>query len=271
LKDNNRVVVVEDDPFARDQLLNLFNRDWRTEVVGEFDSFSKKAFEDYLSNPNNKIDTVILDTEVPWNPTWPIEAFKIINSLVQPPKIIFLCTVPIVRFWNDILINYNFYGGYLVKQEILYSIASAVALTAHGYIVSTESVQNLRAPFYSKSNMIVVDGTQSIYGFTKREQEILRLGILFNHSHRDIENELFISRDWISEILGSIYEKLNIKEIVSGEVPLNTVFNDEAVISRAQKILELYQDKSSGKSLRKTPWLSTLAFHILTMPEIRNI
>ena len=37
MTENNRVVVVEDDPFARDQLLNLLSRDWRTRVVGEFE------------------------------------------------------------------------------------------------------------------------------------------------------------------------------------------------------------------------------------------
>ena len=271
MTDKNRVVVVEDDPYTRDQLLNLLSRDWRTRVVGEFDSFSKKAFQDFVCDENNNYNAVILDTEVPWNPNWPIEAFEIIRALEKPPKLIFLCTLPLARYWNDILLDYDFYGGYLAKQEILYSIPAAVAMTTQGYIVSTESVQNLRSPFHTRKNMVVVDGTKAFHGFTHREQEVLRLGILFSLSHRDIEDELVISRDWISEVLGSIYDKLSIKDILSGEIPLESIFTDEAVLLRAQQILEKYQAQSSGKNLRKTPWLSTLAFHILTTPEIRAI
>ena len=269
MTEKNRVVVVEDDPYTRDQLMNLLSRDWRTRVVGEFDSFSKKSFQDFLGNENNLYNVVILDTEVPWNPNWPIEAFEIIRTLQNPPKLIFLCTLPIARYWNDVLLDYDFYGGYLAKQEVLYSIPTAVALTTQGSIVSTELVQNLQSPFHTRQNMVVVDGTKAFQGFTQREQEVLRLGILFSLSHRDIEDELLISRDWISEVLGSIYDKLNIQEILSGEIPLESIFEDEAILMRAQQILEKSQAKSSVKNLRKTPWLSTLAFHILTTPEIR--
>ena len=88
MSNNNRVVIVEDDPFARDMLIKLLSRDWRTRVAGDFDSFSKQAFKDFICEPLNNVDTVILDTEVPWNPRWPIEAFEIICDLDNPPKLI---------------------------------------------------------------------------------------------------------------------------------------------------------------------------------------
>lgn len=267
MAENNRVVVVEDDPFARDQLLNLLSRDWRTRVVGEFDSFSKVDFKNFVNDPANRIDTIMLDTEVPWNPGWPLEAFEILSQMDKPPKLIFLCTFPVARFWNDVLMAYPFYGGYLVKQEILYSAATAIMLAAQGKIVCTDSVLNLKAPARSGKNLVVVDGTHSVYQFTQREQEIVRLAIFFDHSHRDIEDELVISRDWISEVLSSIYEKLGIPEIISGEIPLESIFTDEAILVHYREIAA----QVKGKNLRKTPWLGTLAFHILTTPEIREI
>lgn len=268
---NNRVVVIEDDPFSRDMLIKLLARDWRTRVVGQFDSFSKKTFQDFLGDPLNNVDTVILDTEVPWNQRWPIEAFETINQLDKPPKLIFLCTVPVQRYWNDVLLDYGFYGGYLVKQEVMYSIAAAVKLVEGGRIVITDSVLNLKAPVHLRENMVVIDGTKTLQEFTPREIEVLRLGILFNHSQRDISDELVISRDWISEVFGSIYEKLSIKEILSGEIPLETVFPDKALLARAKGILPKRIPSTTSGSLRRVSWLGTLAFHLITKPETREI
>ncbi|MEN8242384.1 MAG: hypothetical protein ABFS17_10715 [Chloroflexota bacterium] len=271
MKKNNRVVIVEDDLLARGQIYNLLSRDWRTRVVGEFDSFSKEIFSGFVSDAGNKIDTIILDTEVPWNPDWPIEAFEIIEALPHPPKIIFLCTIPVSRYWNEILLNYPFYGGYLVKQEIMFSLPSAVNLVENNQIVLTNSVLKLSTPVNQQSKMKVVDGTKMIQEFTPRELEILRLSIILNHSQRDIENELLISRDWISEVLGDIYKKLQLPELISGEVLAGDIFHDQSIASQVEEILNQFSQRHTAKNLRKLPWLSTLAYHLLTIPEIRKI
>ena len=265
MTDNNRVVIIEDDPFSRDMLVKLLSRDWRTRVVGTFDSLSRKSFEDFIRDPINHIDTIILDTEVPCDPRWPLEAFGSVCSLAEPPKQILLCTMPVSRYWNDILLNHPCYGGYLVKQEVLYTIPAVVKLVESDHIVITKSVLNFSAPVHRKKNMLLVDGAQPIQGFTNRELEILRLGVLFNHSQRDIADELVISRDWISEVLGSIYEKLQIREIISGEIPLENVFHEEAILSRVKQILDQH-DVNKKKNLRKVSWLNTLAFHLVTIP-----
>jgi DNA-binding NarL/FixJ family response regulator len=271
MSDNNRVIVVEDDPYTRDLILNILSRDWRTRIAGQFDSFSKVAFRNFLTNPVNRIDTVILDTEVPWKPHWPIEAFEILNSLDKPPKLIFLCTVPIPRFWNNVLLSYAFYGGYLVKGEILYSIASAVSLVAEDLIVLTQSVLSLQLQVHLKKDAVLIDGTKIINSFTPREQDIIRLGLLFNHSQRDIQDELVISRDWISENLSSVYEKIGLREILSGEISPESIITDKAVLSRVNRIISEFNKKSNRGNLRKAPWLSTLAFHLLTIPETRSL
>ena len=271
MKKNNRVVIVEDDLLARGQIYNLLSRDWRTRVVGEFDSFSKEKFSNFVHDAGNKIDTIILDTEVPWNPNWPIEAFEIIEALPHPPKIIFLCTIPISRYWNDILLRYPFYGGYLIKQEIMFSLPSAVNLVENERIVLTNSVLKLSTPVGLQSNMVIVDGTKMIQEFTPRELEILRLSIILNHSHRDIENELLISRDWISEVLGDIYKKLQLPELISGEILAEDIFTDKLIADQVAAILTQFNQRHSNKNLRKLPWLSTLAYHLLTIPEIRKI
>jgi len=267
----NRVVVFEDDPYAKDLILKLLSRDWRTRVAGEFDSLSQAAFRQFLAKPANKIDTIILDTEVPKNPKLPLDIFEVVQSLPEPPKLIFVCTVPTPRYWNDVLMDYDFFGGYLVKQEVLYALGSVVALAAQGYMVATESVVQMQPPVNASHITAVVDGLQAIQNFTPREKEILRLGIIYNQSQRDIQDELVLSRDWISEVLSSIYAKLQIKEILTGEIPLDTYFTDAVVLSRAQSIIDQYKDKTGSINLRHAPWIATLAFHLLTIPEIQKI
>jgi DNA-binding NarL/FixJ family response regulator len=267
----NRVVVFEDDPYAKDLILKLLSRDWRTRVAGEFDSISQDAFRQFLSKPANKVDTIILDTEVPKNPKLPLDIFKVVQSLPEPPRLIFICTVPTPKYWNDVLLEYDFFGGYLVKQEMLYALGSVVALAAQGYAVTTESVALIQPPVRADHKIAIVDGSQAIQNFTPREKEILRLGIIYNQSQRDMQDELVLSRDWISEVLSSVYEKLQIKEILAGEIPLDTYFTNAVVLSRAQSIIDQHKDKTGGVNLRHAPWIATLAFHLLTIPVVQKV
>jgi len=82
---------------------------------------------------------------------------------------------------------------------------------------------------------------------------------------------LVLSRDWISEVLSSIYKKLHLKEIISGEFPLQSFFTDEIILSRAQRVLDEYKNKDGKVNLRHAPWISTLAFHLLTIPMIEQV
>jgi hypothetical protein len=191
------------------------------------------------------------------------------QSLPEPPKLLFVCTVPTPRYWNDVLLDHDFFGGYLVKQEMLYALGSVVALAAQGYAVTTESVALMQPPVRSDREIAIVDGSQAIQNFTPREKEILRLGIIYNQSQRDMQDELVLSRDWISEVLSSIYEKLQLKEILAGEISLDAYFTDTVVLSHAQSIIDQYKDTTGGINLRHAPWIATLAFHLLTIPEVQ--
>jgi DNA-binding NarL/FixJ family response regulator len=267
----NRVVVFEDDPYAKDLLIKLLSRDWRTRVVGDFDSLSQNRFRDFLSKPVTKIDTVILDTEVPNNPSWPLDVVELFRSMEDPPKLILICTLPTPKYWNDVLLGFDFYGGYLLKQEVRYALGKTVSLVGQGYVVATESVIQMQPSVSLRKDIAIVDGAQMIHTFTPREKEILRLGIIYNQSQRDIEDELVLSRDWISEVFSSIYQKLQLKEIISGEFPLESYFSDEAVLSRAQRVLDECKDKGGEVNLRHAPWIATLAFHLLTIPVIQKV
>jgi DNA-binding NarL/FixJ family response regulator len=198
--------------------------------------------------------------------TWPLRVIDDILILSDPPVVLIAGTnleSSIVKY----LIKPNF-GGFLLKREVAYSIASAVALTYQGNVVITPGVSNIAVCKESTRPVVIVDGSHKVANFSRRESEIIHLGILFNLSQRDLADELLIGTDWISETMSNVYEKLGLREILNGEVPLNLYFEDEVVITHFERILERAKKSSKTGKFRKAPWMSTLAFHLLTVPEI---
>jgi DNA-binding CsgD family transcriptional regulator len=118
---------------------------------------------------------------------------------------------------------------------------------------------------------LVVDGGKKVADFSKRESEIVHLGLLFNMSQRDIADELVIGTDWVSETMSNVYAKLGLREILQGEVELDDILDDETVLDHYEKILERATRNIKGGGLRKAPWMSTLAFHLLTVPTIKEL
>ena len=262
-KDIN-VLVVEEDPYSRDMITMLLTRDWRTRVVGELRSYD--LISDFLAQPLQPLDIILIGMETLGDQTWPLRVIDDILILSDPPVVLIAGTnleSSIVKY----LIKPNF-GGFLLKREVAYSIASAVALTYQGNVVITPGVSNIAVCKESTRPVVIVDGSHKVANFSRRESEIIHLGILFNLSQRDLADELLIGTDWISETMSNVYEKLGLREILNGEVPLNLYFEDEVVITHFERILERAKKSSKTGKFRKAPWMSTLAFHLLTVPEI---
>jgi DNA-binding NarL/FixJ family response regulator len=262
MKKDIRVLIIEDDPYALDLMSLLLTRDWRTRVIAELDS--KEAFADYIRTEDPKLDVVILDTEMPGAPNLPSELAAMTQRLSASPAILYTCTRPCsIPLEQTLSVGY---GGYVLKQELRYALASAVASIKDGHCVITPGVKALAgdAPFPPGTR--VLDGRRQWSIFTPREREVLRLAIIFNLAVRDMADELVLSSGWVSEIVSEIYKKLGVRDILSGEAPLEDFFTDETVLAHCRQITA--RAKPGNRKSRKAPWMSTLAFHLLTMPEI---
>ncbi len=264
-----RVLIIEDDPFACDLMAMLLARDWRTRVVAELGSGAEAQIKELLKRPDHHIDLVILDTETPKDPHWPIHAAEIIVAAQNKPALLYTCTRPDMNLLERLPMTKK--GGYLIKNEILYAIASAVCLAADGNWVITPGVREAAGEKVLARATVVASGDKPAIHFTRRENDLLRLGILFNLAQRDIADELIVSTDFVSEVMGQIYEKLGLHEILTGEVPLEEYFTDETVIARCKSIMKRAPGGSQEKSLRKAPWMATLAFHLMTAPKIEKL
>lgn len=262
-----RVALIEDDPYARDLMSLLLTRDWRTRVVGEV--ANRAELLDFLAQPEGRVNVVVLDTEIPDAPDLPFELAALTEDLPDPPAILFTGTQVAPRPYNYIVEHQR--GGYVLKNELLYALGSAIAQIAAGHCVITPGVQTLRTQTDLPTESYVLDGRRQWSAFTPREREIIRLAMIFNLAIRDMADELVLSAGWISEIVSTIYMKLGLREILTGEAALEDYFSNENVLAHCREITQRGKSGDDNTKLRKAPWMTTLAFHLLTIPEIKKI
>lgn len=258
------VIIVEDDPYARDFMSMLLRRDWRTRVVGEYSSVSGMELKQALRSPSVHADILLLDTEVANDENWPAKVVQMTRVLPRPPLILFTCTSPEPHILERILDAKG--AGYIAKNEVLYALATAITAVAKGQFVITPGVLIVSGRLELPKHTLIMDGTMPVANFTTREKDLTRLGLLFNLAQRDIADDLYISTDFVAEVMGQIYDKLGVREILDGEKALERFFQDEKVRERCEEILEQYAANGT-RAGRKAPGMSTLAFHLLTVPE----
>jgi DNA-binding NarL/FixJ family response regulator len=260
------VLLVEDDIYSRNMMAMMLTRDWRTRVIGELDG--RDDVSEILKQPIQQVDVILIGVESPGDHEWPFQILDKVSSSDSPPVVLYAGTT--VDHHLSYYSNHDLFGGYVLKSEVMYSMATAVALSSRGFRVITPGVRNWLGRGAVGRDIKVIDGCGKVAKFSRRESEIVHLGIIFNLSQRDIADELVIGTDWISEAMGNIYEKLGIHEILSGQTPLDHYFEDELVLSHCETILDRARKNSRTGKLRKAPWMSTLAFHLLTTPMIED-
>jgi DNA-binding NarL/FixJ family response regulator len=262
-----RVLIIEDDPYAQDLMSLLLTRDWRTRVVAEVSD--RAELENFLAQGNPRIDVIVLDTEMPGNPELPFELAAMTQGLPLHPKVLYTATKSARPAVEKIL--QAGCGGFVLKSELLYALGAAVSLVADGQCVITPGIQGILLGFDYPSGVHVLDGRKQWVAFTPREREIIRLAMIFNLAIRDMADELVLSAGWVSEVVSMIYLKLGLREILTGEAALEDYFSDENVLAHCRAITQRGETAAGDKKLRKAPWMSTLAFHLLTIPEVEVI
>jgi len=265
-KDLN-VLLIEDDPYARDLMSMLLARDWRTRVAAETDS--EEDVRRLLNDPIQKVDAVLLDTEVPGDSDWPFRIAQVARDSGSKPDVLFTATKGNADTLDRAVTDGH--GGYLLKPEIRYSMASAVAIASkNGQFVITPSIyrlalqQRIRLP----ERTVILDGRKSTHDLTPREKEIARLAILFNHPHRELSDELLIRADQVAKHVSNVYSKLGLDQFLAGEIDPEAFFDDPLILHRFRTILERV---AANPARRKTADMATLAFHLLTVPDVREV
>jgi DNA-binding NarL/FixJ family response regulator len=258
------VVIVEDDPFARNWMVLLASRDWRTRVTGEADN--PIQIIPILKNFSKRVDLIILDTDIPGGEDWIPRIIKTVSSLDRRPAILCTGIKPNERVLRQL--NHNIFKGYILKDEIHNSLSWAISLCMSGNWVITESILDLASytGFSLPKPCTVLEGRYAVQNLTTHQANVARLAFLFSMERRDLADELSVGEDWGYGLVSAVYEKMGIKNILSNDTDLRHYFGKhELIISHLERIKE--EAEGTGKARD----METLAFHILTMPEMREL
>lgn len=261
MKKEARVLIVEDDPFAENWMALLLARDWRTRVVAEASSLEEMLSA--LNAVEEKPNFVVLNLDLVAGVRDWIRLAPLAAPLVAPlPVLLVAKTARQV----DQIDPFPGFCGCVLKPEIRHALSWAVALAESEQWVITPGVeQHLRRTDRS-ARVLVLDGRKSIHHLTEHEAEVARMALIFSMERRELSDEIKVSEDWSYGLVSSIYHKLGLDEILSGEVdPKEYLGKAFAENARFQDIL-----RQAARS-RKRNDLETLAFHILCMPEIREL
>ncbi|OGO25535.1 MAG: hypothetical protein A2136_02065 [Chloroflexi bacterium RBG_16_54_11] len=261
-KSEFQIIILEDDPFARNWMALLAARDWRTRLAGEFDQPLKII--PLLHQKASPLDLVLMDTDIPGGEDWIPQILGAVSGMKHPPAI--LCTG--IRANPDILgrMNHPSFVGYILKNEINYSLAWAIDIALSGKWVVTEGIRSLASSmrFPLPRPCVVLDGRKTLQSTLSRHQaDVSRLAFLFSMERRELADELGIVEDWGYGLVSQVYEQLGVKDILTDEEIMRSYFDDQPLIlAHIQKI------RATGNATVKAHDLETLAFHMITMPEM---
>jgi DNA-binding NarL/FixJ family response regulator len=258
------VAIVEDDPFARNWMALVAVRDWRTRLVGE--AADPAELLPLLEHPSMQVDLVLLDTDIPGGEDWIPRIVETVKPLEKPPRI--LCTG--IRPNRAVLrqLNRPFFAGYILKDEIRYSLTWAISLASEGRWVITDGVQALAAEqgISLPRPCLVLDGRNVIGRLSERQADVARLAFLFSIERRELADELGVGEDWGYQLVSAVYDSLGIKDILTDDDLLEDYFGRSRLIR--SYVERIRRERGGGV---KSKDMETLAFHMITMPEIKEL
>ncbi len=265
-----RVMLVEDDFYARNWMELLLRRDWRTKVIQEVtDAADLSAALNDLAEHHEKIDLVLIDTDIPYDPTWLPEVMRCLEAHSPNTVMMFTGVTPNAQIAQ--MLQQPKVVGYILKGEIRYSLAWAISLASKRQMVITPGVENALAPnMVLPEGTIILDGRKPIpvEGLSELEKKRSRMVFVFSMERREFADEEEISEDYSYGVVNMLYEKLGLNDVLEGESPAEHLFGTHpAVIAHLQQTIQHLKRSSSKKARDK----ETLAFHLLTLPDIHTL
>jgi len=261
LAEDIHVVILEDDPFARNWMVLVGVRDWRTRVVGEINEPSQLI--SILNDKSTRKDLLIMDTDIPGGENWIPRIINTIKEIKENPKVLCTGINPNPRVLSQL--THPAFAGYIIKDEINYSLAWAVSFAIEGKWVITDSIQELASSigFLIPKPCVVLDGRNVIGFLDERKANVARLALLFSIERRELADELCIGTDWSYQMVSQVYKELGIWNLLEDEDILQDYFGDNKIMfSYIRRIQKELREKKKPKDME------TLAFHMITMPEI---
>jgi DNA-binding NarL/FixJ family response regulator len=205
-----RVLVVDDDYYAREATRVLLSRDKRTRVWGVSGSVAETHSLLSESRPPSHPDVVLQDVHMTEGPRAGIEAIPAIKGLSPSARILVMS----MDRDEDVIVSAIQAGadGYVWKNESADGIASAVVETAAGRFVVTRSVAERilgsAVDLHGYATEILPE-SHPYLDLTNAMRETLHLYCVCGMSAGDVANELQISVNTVHSRIKTAYVVLD--------------------------------------------------------------
>ncbi len=251
------VGIVEQDPYSRNWITMLLARDWRTQVM--FSAADITDLLNWLKLPFHRLDSIILDENLP------AQWIDHLDQLVSKGTRVIILGENKLSTVDRSVSGHHRVRGLILKEEIRDSIGWAVDFIMNNHSVCTPGI-----PAYLLDDLHVtgkpvlqLDGRKNLSHLSNHEIEVARLALIYSMERRELAHELGVTENWGYGLVGAVYEKLGLEEIISGQVDLPLYLREHPYVKeRMKRIIE--KARTSHKAAEK----EALAFHILTLPEI---
>jgi len=254
------VSLLSDDLFSLNWMSLLIVRDWRTRVFTEGELVN--PLQENEAESIQRVDVVVADLDSFVQNT---NLFTNLNRyLAENPSLLVVGVGSRVEPFFFQRIPAKRIGGYLLKSEISSSLGWAVSFAYEGSLVFTPGAHQTAFNLGFKSTKPERVVKSRVYpGMTERQSEIARLAIIFSVGRRDLADELKISDQWSYGVVSELYEKLGLNELAQDKEDLLAYLENDPMIRI--HIEEILAELGNSKKARD---LETLAFHIITFPEL---
>lgn len=254
------VVIVEPDFFARNWMALILARDWRTRVVGEVENL--RELEALLGKGTERVDVILVNSDSNGQQLPVNRLHEIAAPRFPQARIVWTSTAPQEGVLRAALAAGH--AGYLLKSEVRFSLAWALVFALERFVL-TPGLYRLAASELP-AGAAVLDGRKNINRLTEHEAEVARMALIFSMERRDLSDEMGISKDWSYGLVSGLYHKLGLEEILKKEVDPEAYLGSHALINaHLKEILEMMGSSPKARDME------TLAFHLLTMPEIEHL
>lgn len=263
MKSEARVLIIDDDPFARHWMALILARDWRTRILGEISHLDQiPNFYAERKLKSTQPNVILLDADLVASERNSKQIWEQLACLPGAPLVLL-----IGREANPALAQttpFLHFCGYILKAEINYALAWAIAFASEQTWVITPGLHSFYVRPDQTHPVIEMDGRKPVHKLTNGEAEAARMALIFSMERKEISDEFKITTEWVYELVSEIYNKLGMEEILNGEVdPADYLGQHFTQVPRFREVL-----KSISGPKKKKKDLETLAFHILTMPNI---
>ena len=267
MSNENRVVIVDGDPFSCGWSMMLLARDWRSWVVKQLSSLAEitTAQKDSSLNPSLfLIETSLLEkasAERWWDK---------LAHLKKTPRILLYGTAVCADITKNL--PFNGFSGWLLKGEIGDSLGWAVDSASTSRWVLTPSTED--ALSYSCPNvpLTILDGRHppALMNLTSDEAAFARLAYVCSMERQELAEERFMRSSWANGKVHGIYDKLGLHELLRHEEEAISQLGPE--FTKHPRFVELRDlEIAHVKRGKKTRDMESLAFHVITQPDARII